>query len=301
MATGRLDPAPEDRYDEESERYFDQFRYSRSAVPASYSAVDAGLVTPVRSQGSCGSCVAFSTAVTVETCFKKATGVFGDYSEQHMVDCAYGYKGAGGCGGAATHSYTDWLGDKKIKLASEAQYPYKGAKGICPANPPSFNQGAEVTGSYKTYQGTEELMKKMVYEHGAVVGSVVAKGPFQQYSKGIFAGCTDHSKSSLDHCIAVVGYGTEGGVDYWLIKNSWGTWWGENGYIRLKRGVNMCGIGYEIATVTCARTGGATAAPATTTTTKAPCKDNYSDCTWLAAWGYCTWFGNECKKSCNKC
>ena len=104
-----------------------------------------GLVTPVRSQGSCGSCVAFSTAVTVETCFKKATGVFGDYSEQHMVDCAYGYKGAGGCGGAATHSYTDWLGDKKIKLASEAQYPYKGAKGTCPANPPSFNQVRKYT------------------------------------------------------------------------------------------------------------------------------------------------------------
>ena len=94
----------------------------------------------MKSQGKCGSCVAFSTAVTVETCFKKVTGVFGDYSEQHMVDCAYGYKGAGGCNGAATHSYTDWLGDKKIKLASEAQYPYKIQRGTCPANPPSFNQ-----------------------------------------------------------------------------------------------------------------------------------------------------------------
>ena len=142
-------------------------------------------------------------------------------------------------------------------------------------------------------------MKRMVYEHGAVVGSVVAAGPFGRYSKGIFAGCTDHKR--LDHCIAVVGYGSEGGVDYWLIKNSWGTWWGENGYIRLKRGVNMCGIGYEIATVTCAKTGGATVAPATTTTTKAPCKDNYDDCSWLVKWGFCGMFGNECKKSCNRC
>ena len=114
-----------------------------------------GLVTPVRFQGSCGSCVAFATAVTVETCFKKVTGVFGDYSEQQMVDCAYKYKGAAACKGAATHSYTDWLADKKIKLASEAQYPYKDAKGTCSANPPVFNQGAAITGAYKTYEATE--------------------------------------------------------------------------------------------------------------------------------------------------
>ena len=101
----------------------------------------------------------------------------------------------------------------------------------------------------------------MVYEHGAVVGTVVSSGPFSRYSKGIFAGCTDHTR--LDHAITVVGYGSEGGVDYWLIKNSWGTNWGENGYIRLQRGVNMCGIGRELTLVTCGRSDGATVAPST--------------------------------------
>ena len=216
-----------------------------------------------------------------------------------MVDCAYNYEYANACNGAATHSYTQWLGDKKIKLASEGAYPYKGVKGTCPAKVTPFNQGAAVTGSYKTYEGTEELMKKVVYEHGAVVGSVVAKGPFQQYSKGIFAGCPKSNAPLLDHCIAVVGYGTEGGVDYWLIKNSWGTSWGENGYIRLKRGVGMCGIGTEIATVTCGKVGGPTDAPPVTTAK--PCKDEWSDCGMLKSMGWCPYIGNECKKSCGKC
>jgi len=301
LATGRIDPAPEDRYNAESERYFDQFRYSRAAVPDSYSAVDEGLVTPVRNQGNCGSCVAFATAANVETCFKKVTGVFGDYSEQHMLDCGRKYKGAAACRGAATHSYTDWLADKKVQPASEEQYPYIAKQQKCSKPMPSFDQGANITGSYITYRANEELLKQMVYEHGTVVGSVVSSGPFSRYSKGIFAGCTDHNR--LDHCIAVVGYGSEGGVDYWLIKNSWGTNWGENGYIRLQRGVNMCGIGKEIALVTCGRSDGTAVAPSTAapTTTKAPCKDQFKQCRKLAKWGFCDYFEKECNKSCKRC
>merc|ERR1711863_257771 len=87
FATGMYNvPLP---YDAESERFFDAFRYSRSAVPASYNSVTLGNVSPVKSQGSCGSCVAFATMALVETCFKKAVGSFGDYSEQHFVDCAF--------------------------------------------------------------------------------------------------------------------------------------------------------------------------------------------------------------------
>merc|ERR1719410_122731 len=90
---------------EESERLFDSYRYSRAAVPASYSAVTAGLVTPVKSQGNCGSCAAFATMALVETCFAKNIGgasKTGDYSEQHFVDCGYGYNGMiNGCNGAA--------------------------------------------------------------------------------------------------------------------------------------------------------------------------------------------------------
>ena len=160
-------------------------------------------------------------------------------------------------------------------------------------------KGAIITGSYITHEGDEELLKKMVYEHGAVVGTVVARGPFSRYSRGIFAGCNPY-RTRLDHAITVVGYGSEGGVDYWLIKNSWGTSWGENGYMRLKRGVNMCYIGREFTLVTCGLRDGATVAPSTAPT-QAPCKDESKDCPLLARMNFCFIFRNECKKSCQKC
>ena len=82
------------------------------------------------------------------------------------------------------------------------------------------------------------------------------------------SGCTDHVYT--DHAVVVVGYGTEKGVDYWTIRNSWGTSWGEKGYIRVKRGVKMCGIGTEIVHVNCSKTDGTTSATQSTTTTAMP-------------------------------
>jgi len=252
IETGRglIPPPASEIVHEESERYFDQFRYSRASVPESYSSVDQGLVSPVKNQKQCGSCVAFATMNCVETCYKKITGVFGDYAEQQMVDCGYG-KGGFGCNGAYPHAYAKWAGDRAKGLASESQYPYKNTRPslTCSSRIPIYNQGARVSGSYYTYGGDEELMKRLVYEHGAVVATVKAAGPFGSYRGGVFSGC--YPGSSTDHAISVVGYGTEGGVPYWLIKNSWDTWWGDNGYIKLERGVGMCGIGSAIAVVKC--------------------------------------------------
>jgi len=252
IETGRglIAPPEAEQVDEVSERYFDKYRYSRAAVPSSYSSVDEGLVSPIKSQGQCGSCVAFATTNVVETCYRKITGVFGDYSEQQMVDCGYG-KGGFGCNGAYPHAYAKWAGDRAKGLASEKQYPYKNTQPslVCRNSIPVFNQGAVVSGSYYTYGGDEELMKRLVYEHGAVVATVKAAGPFSSYRGGVFSGC--YPGTATDHAISVVGYGTEGGVPYWLIKNSWGTWWGDNGYIKIERGVGMCGIGPAIAVVEC--------------------------------------------------
>merc|ERR1719312_496213 len=296
---GLLQPSEEDRVDERSERYFDRFRYSRAAVPSSYSSVDLGLVSPVKAQKNCGSCSAFSNMAMVETCFKKVTGVFGDYSEQQFVDCGYGKYGANGCNGGPIFSYVKWAAKSGESLTHESTYPYLNTnpKLTCPANLKAYNQGAKVTDSYYSYKGDEETLKKLVHEHGAVVTAVKAEGPFQEYSGGIFAGCP--KSDSTDHAVTVVGYGTEGGQDYWLIKNSWGSSWGEKGFIRLKRGVGMCGIGKEMATVTCASTSGPTDAPMTT---QEPCEDKWSNCADLAKEKcYKDWVSKDCRKSCGKC
>merc|ERR1712198_681486 len=296
--TGLLEPLEEERVDEKSEQYFDQFRFTRSSVPNSYSSVEKGFVSPVKNQYNCGSCVAFASTAAIETCFKKKVGVFGDYSEQQLVDCGYKQHGANGCAGAAPHAYIQWADENKIRLAHESQYPYKNNETdyTCPSLP-VCNQGVRISGSFYTYSGDEDLLKRMVYEHGAVVASVYGNGTFKSYGGGIFEGCP--AGSSTDHSITVVGYGTEGGVPFWLIKNSWGTNWGENGFIRMKRGVGMCGIGRALAVVHCETVTGTTDPPMTTAI---PCIDKYTNCKDMAETHcYTEHIAQGCRKACGLC
>ena len=171
--------------------------------------------------------------------------------------------------------------------------------------------GAAVTGAYWTSTSDEATLKKLVASHGAVLTGVAAGGAFSQYQGGIFSGCS--STAEPDHAVVVVGYGNQDGVDFWLVKNSWGSSWGENGYIRVKRGVKMCGIGGGVVTVSCATTNNnptTTAAPTTTTdeTTESITTGSASSCTDLSWCKFLpkfvcrfqdlTW---ECPQRCNRC
>jgi len=305
-----LNPSPSDGYgrglilhgpemrDNRSEKYFDTFRYSRASVPRSYSSVDQGYVTPVRNQKQCGSCVSFTTIAMVETCFKKITGVFGDYSEQELVDCGYRKNYANGCNGAQMYSYTKWIVENRRKLSHENANPYLNTspKLRCPRENP-YRQGAQVSDQFFTDVGDEDMLKKLVYEHGAVGIALESDQTFGSYGGGILTGCSENRNRYQNHAVTVVGYGTEDGIDYWLIKNSWSEGWGDKGYIKVKRGVNACGIGWQIVTVDCKRTRGPTDAPQTT---KEPCDDSYSDCPELAKTN-CKDYGNKCRKSCGLC
>ena len=276
---------------EASERYLDVVRKDNRQVPDHYNAVELGYVSEVKNQLSCGSCVAFASMAAIETCFKMKTGIFGDFSEQQLIDCGYGMYGASACDGAHTSSYLQYVVESGLDLTHEDTYPYLNQEPAltCPLTEP-YNIGAEVSGSYYTYSGDEDLLKKLVSKHGAVVTSVAAAGPFSSYGGGVFSGCTTNSQ---DHAVAVVGYGTtEEGEDYWLIKNSWGSDWGEEGFIRLKRGVGMCGVGEVLAVPKCEKVSGATSAPLTTAK---PCVDKYSNCPSLAATN-CHSYGEHCAK-----
>ena len=225
--------------------------------------------------------------------------MFGDYSEQQLVDCGYQQNNANGCHGAPPHAYITWAASSKLRLAHESQYPYlnEEPKLTCPANLPVHNQGARISDSYYTYNGNEELLKQLVFKHGAVVASVKSKGEFENYKGGLFAGCPTTDKT--DHAITVVGYGSENGIDYWLIKNSWGPNWGEKGFIKMKRGVNMCGIGKSMVAVLCEKVAGPTDAPLTTAK---PCIDNFGNCPELAATAcYQDHIAAGCSKSCGLC
>ena len=228
----------------------------------------------------------------VETCFKKAAGgELGDFSEQQFLDCGYGYYGANACDGAAPHSYLYYADVNALELTHESTYPYLDDAPLltCPTTEP-YNTGAKIVGNYYSYSGDEEKLKALVAEHGAVVTGVAAAGPFSNYGGGIFSGCTS---SEQDHAVTVVGYGTSDGEDYWLIKNSWGSDWGEGGFIRLKRGVGMCGVGEALAVPLCEAVDGTTSAPLTTSAE--PCVDKYTSCPEYAEYN-CYSYGEHCAK-----
>ncbi|CAH0545764.1 unnamed protein product [Brassicogethes aeneus] len=206
------------------------------AAPDSIDWRSTGSVTPVKDQGSCGSCWAFSTTGSLESQLKIQKGKLISLSEQNLVDCAGSY-GNEGCNGGLMTSAFEYIQDHGIN--SEAAYPYEERDRRC-----RFNASAVITkvsGYVQIQEDSEEDLLNAVGTVGPVSVSIDASDEFQFYESGLF---TDRTcdKAYLNHGVLAVGYGSENGKDFWIVKNSWGPSWGERGYIRMNRGKNMCGI-----------------------------------------------------------
>jgi len=199
----------------------------------------AGVVTPVKSQGQCGSCWAFSTVAAVESWVALHGGGLLDLSEQELVDCD---PVDHGCVGGDLEDPFRYVSSKK-GLLLEASYPYESAAGQC-APPPHQPRFGNVSGCLKIPRGDEEAIRAAVCQKGPVCVGLHAGESFHRYSGGVFDDpqCGTH----LNHGVLIVGYGTsEEDGPFWLLKNSWGTHWGEGGYMRMRRagpGDGVCGI-----------------------------------------------------------
>lgn len=202
--------------------------------------VDKGGVTPVKNQGRCGSCWAFSTTGAVEGAYFAASGKLVSLSEEDLVQCDH--SGDQGCqGGIMEHAF-DWL-KQNGGLCGEDDYPYSsggGQRGTCRF--PKCQPVVTVTGYVDVDPEDEDKMKEAVAQQPVSVAIEADKSVFQFYKSGVF----DDVKcgQQLDHGVLVVGYGSDG-QDYWKVKNSWGGSWGEGGYIRMARGKNQCGIAMQ--------------------------------------------------------
>ena len=222
-----------------------------NAAPDAYDWRDYGRVSPVKDQASCGSCWAFSTIANLEGLYYAKKGVMKTFSEQMLVDCDTSDSGCNG--GLMQYAFT-WL--KKNGIMLDSDYPYTGTKGTCKSDKSKYVD-MSVTGykklgsSWSTWSAVDEdEIKEFLYETGPLAIALNAD-PLQTYSSGILdVTSTKCPTSGINHAVTLVGYGTENNVAYWIVKNSWGTSWGEKGYFRIRRGNGTCGINCYITTAT---------------------------------------------------
>jgi len=192
-----------------------------------------GAVTPVKNQGQCGSCWAFSTTGSIEGAHQIATGKLVSLSEQELVDCA-GSSGNQGCNGGLMDNAFEWV--IKNGLCTESSYSYKAKAGTCQKG---CSSATKITGFKDVPKGDEDSLMKAVNVNPVSIAIEADQSSFQFYSGGVMDGTCG---KQLDHGVLLVGYGTDNGKDYWKIKNSWGATWGEQGYIRVIRGKDICGL-----------------------------------------------------------
>ncbi|KAJ6240471.1 cysteine protease [Anaeramoeba flamelloides] len=224
-------------------------------VPESIDYRDEGLVTEIQDMGQCEGCWSFAVVAAMEGCVAKETDELIKLSEQQLIDCNYDADiGQKGCDSGYVDYGMDWIIENE-GLTSNVTYPYVGYTNQCSE---TDDLVSTITGYHKV-RLSEYYVRFALFNQGPLVCSVDAHtAEFQLYSSGIFYDDTCGSEDAdLNHSMVIVGYGS-GNVtntsdsdydtsgDYWIVKNSWGTTFGDKGYIYMSRGSNNCGILNEV-------------------------------------------------------
>lgn len=214
----------------------------KEEIPESFDWRIKGAVSPVKTQGSCGSCWAFTALSNIESQYFIKYGVLPNLSEQQLIDCDTSNSG---CLGGVIH-YAFNHARLNGGLVPESKYRYLGYNSYCKFNP------NDVVVKVKAYQmaGTmnEELIKEMLYKKGPLAITINAR-TLQYYTGGIINLPYSYCPYAPNHGVNLVGYGVSPfGLKYWIVRNTWGAYWGEGGYFRIARGRGLCGVNGYVAT-----------------------------------------------------
>jgi C1A family cysteine protease len=219
---------------------------SLAVYPAGYDLRDYNLVSPVEDQTTCGSCWAFSSTANLESLYIQAKGATLPLSEQAMLDCSEGT-----CDGWYLDTAFDYLMENGT--CSGMTYPYTAVKGTCQtyAVAARINSWQWINPTGKPSSFYNDLIKSWIFTYQRPVSCrmEVYRSLFN-YEKGIYSHLRRERRSQGGHFVLIVGWGNSNGVDYWIIKNSWGTSWGQDGYFFIKMSDSYIGtyaIGAEIA------------------------------------------------------
>ena len=202
-------------------------RPSRYNLTASIDWVQKGKVARVKNQGGCGSCYAFCTIGALESLHAINHGKIIEFSEQEIVDCSWDY-GNNGCNGGWTTTTYDYIIDNGI--ASEADYGYKGYEQTCKA---SSKERVEHMGGYHEVPmyDNNDMLKSILQQPMSIVVDA-SSSAFRYYKSGVV---DRNCGTAINHGVMLVGAGTQDGIDFWKIKNSWGAGWGDDGFIKILR------------------------------------------------------------------
>ncbi len=217
-----------------------EFSSSVSGLPSTTDWRQKGAVTSVKDQGQCGSCWTFSATGAVEGAWAISKNQLINLSEQELVDCAQGRDyGSHGCSGGMMDGAFKYI--KEYGQCSDASYPYTAKEGDCQ----NCNPVAHIMGCTDVTPNDQLSLKAAVAQQPVSIAIEADTVYFQSYKSGVL----DSVKcgQNLDHGVLIVGYGEENGLKYWLVKNSWSTSWGDEGYVKILRSENtndpgICGV-----------------------------------------------------------